>query len=168
MKNEYFVKISGKQYNISILNDHEILFKDKIINFELIKTDQQVYSLRFNNKVHEIIYSKIDSEMINLNINGFQVETLTRTALQEKAVKLLEESKSTHQHNLEIHAPMPGIILKIKKQAGQQVNKGESILILEAMKMENEIKAPLSGIIIKMNILEGKAVEKNDLLFSIG
>jgi len=62
---------------------------------------------------------------------------------------------------------MPGIILKIKKQSGQQVQRGDSVIILEAMKMENEIKATSSGIITELKISEGQSVEKNAFLFAI-
>lgn len=64
-------------------------------------------------------------------------------------------------------APMPGMILKIRKSAGEQILQGESILILEAMKMENDLKAPASGILKKVYVTEGTAVEKGAKLFSI-
>ena len=62
---------------------------------------------------------------------------------------------------------MPGMIIKIKKKAGEKVNSGESILILEAMKMENDIRSPISGIIENIKINEGKTVEKGAKLFTI-
>jgi len=62
---------------------------------------------------------------------------------------------------------MPGLVLKIFKSTGGKVSKGETVLILEAMKMENEIKAPIDGILFELNIEQGKAIEKNKILFSI-
>ena len=64
-------------------------------------------------------------------------------------------------------APMPGMVLKIKKQVGDNVVRGESVLILEAMKMENDLRAHTSGIIKSLNVKEGMAVEKGYMLFII-
>ncbi len=61
-------------------------------------------------------------------------------------------------------APMPGMIVGVEKKEGDQVNQGETILILEAMKMENALAAPVSGIIKKINLGVGDHVAKNDIL----
>jgi biotin carboxyl carrier protein len=68
---------------------------------------------------------------------------------------------------MNVKAPMPGLILKVRKKVGEQVELGESVIILEAMKMENDLKAPASGIITELKVTEGMPVEKNTLLFSI-
>jgi len=62
---------------------------------------------------------------------------------------------------------MPGLILKLKKKIGEYVDAGESLIILEAMKMENELKSPISGVISKVNVTEGQSVEKNTELIII-
>ncbi len=63
---------------------------------------------------------------------------------------------------------MPGLILKVTKKVGEQVELGDSVIILEAMKMENDLKSPASGIIENIFVTEGSAVEKGTLLLSIG
>lgn len=68
----------------------------------------------------------------------------------------------------EIKSPMPGLVLKIEVKDGQQVEKNDTLLTLEAMKMENLIKAPSSGIIKSIEVKEGDAVNKNQLLVVIG
>lgn len=62
---------------------------------------------------------------------------------------------------------MPGLVLKILKKVGDKVQKYDTVMILEAMKMENEIKASIDGIITEINVSEGKPVEKYISLFSI-
>jgi biotin carboxyl carrier protein len=64
----------------------------------------------------------------------------------------------------ELKAPMPGLVLNIMAAEGQAVSKDESLLILEAMKMENVIKSPGDGVIKAIRVQQGKAVEKNDIL----
>ena len=64
-------------------------------------------------------------------------------------------------------APMPGTILKVLKASGDSVKAGEVVLILEAMKMENEITAPVDGTIGSLNLTEGSTVAGGDLLFDV-
>ncbi len=63
-----------------------------------------------------------------------------------------------------VAAPMPGTILQIKKNGGETVKKGETIMILEAMKMENEIIAPRDGVIAQIIVAKGASVSTGDIL----
>ncbi|MAN59352.1 MAG: acetyl-CoA carboxylase biotin carboxyl carrier protein subunit [Flavobacteriaceae bacterium] len=64
----------------------------------------------------------------------------------------------------EIHAPMPGLILEVNVSAGDTVSEGDSLCVLEAMKMENALSAPRNGVIKAVHIAEGETVDKNALL----
>lgn len=66
----------------------------------------------------------------------------------------------------EIYAQMPGLVVSVAVTVGQTVKKGDRLVVLEAMKMENEIKSPIDGIIQKIMIQKGDAVAKNALLLS--
>ena len=66
-----------------------------------------------------------------------------------------------------VPAPMPGTVIRIKKNVGDTVKAGELVLILEAMKMENEILAPADGTITVMNCTEGGTVSGGDVLFEV-
>ena len=68
------------------------------------------------------------------------------------------------QGAIKVNAPMPGKILSLKASAGQAVKKGEVIMLLEAMKMENEICAPQDGTIAGFNVAAGDMVEAGDVL----
>ncbi len=65
-------------------------------------------------------------------------------------------------------APMPGMIVSYQKQVGDSVNEGETVVVLEAMKMENALPAPVSGTIKSINFSSGDSVAKNDILCIIG
>lgn len=69
--------------------------------------------------------------------------------------------------SVKIAAPMPGKILAIKANAGQAVKRGDVVMILEAMKMENEITAPEDGTIAGINVAVGDSVESGDTLASL-
>jgi biotin carboxyl carrier protein len=69
--------------------------------------------------------------------------------------------------SVKVNSPMPGKILALKTNPGQTVKKGEVVLILEAMKMENEIVSPQDGSIASINVTAGQSVEAGDLLFTL-
>lgn len=68
--------------------------------------------------------------------------------------------------SVKVNSPMPGKILAVKADVGQVVKRGEVILILEAMKMENEIVAPQEGTLASINVAVSQTVEAGDLLFT--
>lgn len=69
--------------------------------------------------------------------------------------------------NIKVSSPMPGKIISIKAEVGATVKKGEVILILEAMKMENEIVAPEDGTVASVNVSANQSVEAGDLLATL-
>jgi glutaconyl-CoA/methylmalonyl-CoA decarboxylase subunit gamma len=83
-----------------------------------------------------------------------------KAAVQERTV-------TTPAGATTITSPMPGTILKVNVSAGDAVKKGQVLLILEAMKMENEIVAPKDGKIASVNVEKGKPVNVGDVLVSI-
>ncbi len=77
------------------------------------------------------------------------------------------KAASGAQGSVNVSSPMPGKILSVKATVGQAIKKGEVILILEAMKMENEIVATDDGTIASINVATGQSVEAGDLLATL-
>lgn len=71
------------------------------------------------------------------------------------------------QGSVKVNAPMPGKILAVKANAGQAVKKGDVLLVLEAMKMENEVVAPQDGTVASVNVTVGAMVEAGDILATL-
>jgi biotin carboxyl carrier protein len=165
--NDFVVSINTSKWNVKVLSDKELLVDEKKYNYELIPVCNNSYFLKLNNEVFELTSEKLNNEVFKILLNGKDFDVTIRTALQEKAFKLLENSAVSQQHHLDVKAPMPGMILKIRKKAGEKIEQGESVIILEAMKMENDLKASASGIIENIFVKEGSAVEKGTVLFSI-
>ena len=77
------------------------------------------------------------------------------------------KAASGSEGSVKVAAPMPGKILSVKTEAGKSVKKGEVMLILEAMKMENEIVAPQDGTVASVNVSVGDSVEAGDTLATL-
>jgi biotin carboxyl carrier protein len=73
----------------------------------------------------------------------------------------------TAKHDIDVKAPMPGMIVKLLKVVGDRVKKGESLLLIEAMKMENELKAPAEGTIKEVHVQTGRPVDKGQTLITL-
>jgi glutaconyl-CoA/methylmalonyl-CoA decarboxylase subunit gamma len=163
---ELVAYVNKKVQKIEFSNDSIIRINSKNIQFNLVFLDNKTCLLKIGNKFFETTAQKLDDEKYLITVNGIIFEIEVHTALQERARKLLEAGNSSN-HKLEVKAPMPGMILKVKKQVGEEVFSGESIIILEAMKMENELRSPVSGKLKEVFVKEGSPVEKGIKLFSI-
>ena len=67
-----------------------------------------------------------------------------------------------------VEAPMPGLVLRIDVKVGQSVKKNELLMVMEAMKMENEIYAPADGVVTKISVSQGQQLQSGDELMVIG
>jgi len=111
----------------------------------------------------EVVDVDYEEKVFKLKINGGVYEA----AVQDRFDLLLERlgmsNMAAAQVN-ELKAPMPGLILDIKVAAGDMVQKGDAVLVLEAMKMENVLKAPGDGTVQEVLVQQGSSVEKNQVL----
>jgi biotin carboxyl carrier protein len=164
--NEYIVTINENKKRVIIGSNSEVSVDQQEHHFEIIELTGNDFVLKVDNYVYEISAQKKDSDQYSVFINGKALDVMVRTGLQEKASSLIEQS-SKQNHQMEVKAPMPGMILKIKKKSGESVEKGESIIILEAMKMENDIKSPYPGTIKEILVAENNPVDKGAVLFII-
>jgi len=165
--NEFVVSVNNSKFEVKIIDEWNLIANNVEYKFELFTLSDHSYILKLNDKVFELTSIKFENGNFKIYLDGQVIETTVRTSLQEKAYKLLESSGKFQKRHTDVKSPMPGLILKINKKEGDRVEMGDSIIILEAMKMENDLKAHASGVIDKIFITEGSAVEKGTLLFSI-
>ncbi len=164
--NEFVVTINGSKKNIKIIDEVSLMLDENKLSYELHHTGGANYLLKIDNKFYELNAEKLNGDNFAVSLNGSVFETIVRTTLQERASKIIEQQQILH-HKTELKAPMPGMILKIKKQVGDKVEPGDSIIILEAMKMENDLRATTNGIVKEVYVKEGAAVDKNAKLLLI-
>lgn len=127
-------------------------------------SDRMFHILRHNQSYQaEIITIEPETKSVTLRIN----QAMYQVQLKDRFDLLLEQmgmsSASASKVN-DIKAPMPGLIVGVSVEPGSVVRKGDIVLILEAMKMENAIKAPGDGTVRTIRIAKGDRVEKNQVL----
>jgi len=163
---EFVVTINNNKRAVKFFPNGEVSIGGKTISFEVTKINNNAFILKYGNRVFEITSNKISGNKFGLLIDGWYFDATVRTLLQE-TVNELQKNKAKAKHHSDVKAPMPGLILKIKKSAGDEVNIGDPILILEAMKMENELRSPSSGIVKEVFYKEGQSVEKDVTIMTI-
>ena len=106
------------------------------------------------------------AKRFRIRVNGsmYEVKIADR---YDQLVEKLGLSRHVPTKVKDIKAPMPGMVLEIHAVEGERVEKGQALLILEAMKMENAIKSPGEGIVKRICVQKGQAVDKNQLLLEI-
>ncbi|WP_432222141.1 acetyl-CoA carboxylase biotin carboxyl carrier protein subunit [Flavobacterium sp. TMP13] len=111
----------------------------------------------------EILSSNFNQKKYSVQVNGTVYDVVLTDALDALIKAMGFEVGATKQVNA-IKAPMPGLILEISVSVGQTVKENESLLILEAMKMENNFLSPRDGIIKSISVNKGDTVDKGQLL----
>jgi len=164
--NDFVVTIDEKKYSINMNHSENILMDDKTHQIEIIQLSDHTFKLELDGNIYHITTNKLDSNRYSFLVNGHYFESNVRTLLEEKAINLLSEKDDTDKI-MKIKSPMPGLILRIDKKVGEKVDEGEPLILLEAMKMENEIRSPSAGIISEIIVEEGISVEKNQSLIIV-
>lgn len=122
--------------------------------------------IRIGTKLHVIDNIEIEKQTVSFSFDGKYVETTVKDEQELLLEKLGFSTEELASVGL-LEAPMPGKILELLVGEGDEVEEGEPVVILEAMKMENELKAPASGVVTSVSVSENNSVEKNQTILEI-
>lgn len=146
-KNPFEGKLNGADFLLDVVESngrYHVIHNNTSYNVELleIKSEEKVVILKINGTIQHVqLKDKFDDLLKSLGMEGASKAKLK-----------------------DVKAPMPGMVLNILVEAGQEVQKDDALLILEAMKMENVIKSPAPGKVKAIKVEKGIAVEKNTVL----
>jgi biotin carboxyl carrier protein len=152
-----------------IIDETEInLTADQAQSLDLIKTKEDTFHLLQDNRSFAInlLHKNTADKTLTVEVNGNKYEVRIEDEY-DQLVKKMGLSVGGAQVMKNIKAPMPGLILDILIKPGQSVEKGDQLLILEAMKMENVLKAEGDGVIKSIEVQKGNAVEKGQILIEM-
>lgn len=161
----YKAKIKDNEYAIELGEVTTLNGKEQ--QLESFEYDSHAFHMKLNGQEKTAYIIRIDEEAktLSLRIAGkvfnVQIQEPIDILLDKLGMKNVGVKKINN-----LKAVMPGLILKLLVQEGEKVKAGESLLILEAMKMENVFKAPIDVVIKKINVVEKQAVEKGQELIT--
>lgn len=162
---ETIFKDQSKQIELDLKNSAFVSGKNKQpFTFESLEDNR--YLLRLGHRIYQVDNVMINGQKVDFTLDGNWVSVNVR---DEQMILLdrLGFKNALGSGEGHLNAPMPGKILEILCKTGDQVKLGDPVIILEAMKMENELKSPADGVIKSVNVSTGQSVEKNEFLLEV-
>jgi acetyl/propionyl-CoA carboxylase alpha subunit len=163
---KYITTIDEQHFIIEILDEGHLLVDEQPfeVDFESI-SNQPVYSLLINGQSYEAyVYPSDEGWQVLLHGRLYPV-----VVIDEREKRLLESAGGRVAESGEFYlkAPMPGLIVSVPVSEGQKIEKGEVLVVLESMKMQNELKAPRDGTVTRLRVKMGDSVEQKQTLLSV-
>jgi len=157
MKNNFKVKVDSK-WELDVSNE-------EILSLDIVKLNDNKYHLLKNHQSYqgEIVESNFNNRAYAVKVNGSTYNVSIENQL-DQLIKNMGFSKGSSKDVKLIKAPMPGVVLSVHVKVGQEVSEDESLLVLEAMKMESSLVSPSSGVVKNILVANGNTVEKGQLL----
>ncbi len=163
---KYITTLDGKEYSIEIIDTHHVAIDGRVqeVDFESV-SGQPVFSLIIDGKSYESYVYETEE--------GWQVLTrgrqynLTVEDEREKRLRAAAGGGVVESGEYHLKAPMPGLIVSIPFKEGDKVEKGQVLVILESMKMQNELKSPKAGVVGRIRAKQGETVEQRQALLSV-
>lgn len=157
----YTFKLGNKTYKIGFEEKEELsLFSidDEQKEIEFLRIDESTYSILVDNR----------SITVGVFREGKKIQVFHEGDLYEiEAVSGRDASQTEGSGSLNITAPMHSRVVKILREQGDSVEVGDSVIVVEAMKMESELKASASGTVKEIRVKEGETVEKDSVLVAL-
>ena len=139
-------EVGGRVYNLQV--------REPMPGSYLFFRDTEVYECLVNERAKS-------GNDFDVNIRG---RNYAVTIIDPKRLRSGQNSDRHHQGVAEILAPMPGKVVRVQLEAGANVEKGAGVVVVEAMKMQNEMKSPRTGVIVAINVQPGDTVNAGDVL----
>ena len=126
------------------------------------------YRITMEGKVYEMEVELVQEEALPQPAVKSQYKEF-KSASKDPTVRVIDPTaeRETVKNTGVVTSPMPGTVIEIRKATGDKVEKGEIVLILEAMKMENEIKAPKDATVASVNVNKGESVDTGTVLVTL-
>ena len=158
----YEIAIDGKNYRLDLEQSDgrwTCRVDGREVAVDAVLARPNVLSLRMGNKAYEVKCERVGSDVhIWVGSRRFAAEVRDPRSLRSRARAVDDQGPK------KLTAPMPGKVVRILLAKGSEVEAGAGVLVVEAMKMQNEVKSPKKGVIQKILVSEGAAVNAGDVL----
>lgn len=164
---KYLATVGKKEYEVDIVDEHHVIVGNRLYEVDLASVSHQpVYSLLVDNKSYEAYIYPDGDERLHVFMLGRMYDVRVEDE-REKRLHNQGGSSAVVSGEFQLKAPMPGLVVHIPVEEDQQVEKGQVLLILESMKMQNELKSPRAGKVSRVRVKPGESVEQKATLLSI-
>lgn len=164
---KYIATVEGREYAVEIVDEKHIRIGERVleVDFETV-SGQPVFSLIVDGKSYEsFVYPGEDGDwQVLLLGRQFSVEVEDE---REKRLRVAGGGAVAEGAEVQMKAPMPGLVVSVNVEEGQVVEKGQVLIVLESMKMQNELKSPRSGAVGRIKVKPGETVEQRQTLLSV-
>jgi biotin carboxyl carrier protein len=162
----YVTTVGDHEYSVEVLDKRHISVNGKVmeVDFESI-SGQPVYSLLIDGKSFEA-YVNPAEEGWEVLLLGRQYPVKVEDA-REKRLRAAAGGAAVGSGEFQLKAPMPGLVVVVPVEENQAVEKGEVLLILESMKMQNELRSPRAGKVGRIRVKPGESVEQRQVLLTV-
>ncbi len=166
----YFVTVRDKEFEISLNGSNgrnAVLVNDEPVEIDLkpIAGSGSLFSLIVDGRSYDV-WAEMQNGSYWVAVDGETFEVRVEDE-RSRLIKRLGGEEAGAEGEIAVKAPMPGLVVRVEVKDGDLVEKGQGVVVVEAMKMENEIKAPASGIVKTVKVTPGEAIEKNAVLVEI-
>ena len=160
---KYVAIINEQRFEIEIDNAGTVQVNGEARDVDFLNLGGSLFSVITENRSFEAVIDD-DEDKVAVMMTGRLFEA---QVLDERAMLMMQRRGAQTSSSGEVHAPMPGLIVEVSAAPGQSVAPGDTLIILESMKMQNELKSPSAGEVSAIHVEAGQAVDKNDLLVEI-
>ena len=165
---KYFVKVGEREYEI-VIDGESVTLDGESVRAQLEDVPGSPTQLiRVDAAVHRILVRRGTARgEYTISVNGYSIDA---EALDERgrAIRELAGARGHSSGPAHLTAPMPGLIVRVNVSAGDPVRAGQGLIVMEAMKMENELRAAAAGVVKRVLVSPGNAVEKGTTLLELG
>lgn len=160
---KYIASINDHQYEIEINTEHEIFVDGKRLSVDFQSVaGHPVYSLLIDGRSLEA-YVYPSEAGLEVLLQG-QLYLVNVEDERQRRLRMASGAEITQRGEYLLKAPMPGLIVSVPVEEGQNVEKGDNLVVLESMKMQNELKSPREGTISGVRVAPGDSVEQNQVM----
>ena len=163
---KYVTTVDNQEFQIEIVDERHIRIGERLleVDFQAI-SGQPVFSVILDGKSYEsFVYQGEEDWEVLIRGRQYQVKIEDE---REKRLKAAAGGGVAEGGEFHLKAPMPGLVVSVLVEEGQEVKKGQVMLILESMKMQNELKAPRDGVIGRIRVKAGESVEQKQSMLSL-
>jgi pyruvate carboxylase subunit B len=166
---KYLVKVAGSEspHEVVVVSDAVSIDGDLVVGHVSEVEGTPVRMVTIGDEVHRVVVRRGGQRGdYTLWVDGYRFDV---EALDERtsAIRELSKLSSAALGPAPLIAPMPGLIVRINVQPGDKVGQGQGLVVMEAMKMENELRAQAAGTVKSVNVATGTAVEKGTVLIEM-